>query len=194
MKTLHLGDLSLECPAVMGILNTTPDSFSDGGQFTSVSVALEHAERMVNEGAAIVDVGGESTRPGASAVEEQEEIDRVVPVIEAIRANLDVGISVDTSKSGVMRAAVAAGADMINDVRALREEGALKAAAELQKPVNRFAWQRWRADVEFPEAGYYEVWARATDSAGVSQPMVLPGWNPKGYLNNACHRIAVQAV
>ena len=78
MPPLHLGDLSLECPAVMGILNTTPDSFSDGGRFTDVSEALEHAERMAEEGAAIIDVGGESTRPGASAVGEQAEIDRVV--------------------------------------------------------------------------------------------------------------------
>jgi len=72
--------------------------------------------------------------------------------------------------------------------------GATWQAATLERPVNRFAWQHWSADVQFPQTGYYEVWARATDSAGRSQPMVLPGWNPKGYLNNACHRIAVQAV
>jgi dihydropteroate synthase len=94
-----------------------------------------HAEQMAAAGAAIVDVGGESTRPGAHDVSEQEEIDRVVPVIEAIRSALDVAISVDTSKPGVMRAAVAAGATMINDVRALRAEGALEAAAELQQAV-----------------------------------------------------------
>ena len=119
----------------MGILNTTPDSFSDGGRFTAPSVAIMHAEQMAMDGAAIIDVGGESTRPGAQDVEEQEEIDRVVPVIEAIRSALDVAISVDTSKPGVMRAAVAAGATMINDVRALRAEGALQAAAELQQAV-----------------------------------------------------------
>lgn len=133
--TLQLGAISLDCPAVMGILNTTPDSFSDGGRFTAPSVAIMHAEQMVAAGAAIVDVGGESTRPGAQDVGEQEEIDRVVPVIEAIRSALDVAISVDTSKPGVMRAAVAAGATMINDVRALRAEGALEAAAELQQAV-----------------------------------------------------------
>ena len=133
--TLHLGAISLDCPAVMGILNTTPDSFSDGGRFTARSVAIMHAEQMAAAGAAIVDVGGESTRPGAQDVSEQEEIDRVVPVIEAIRSALDVAISVDTSKPGVMRAAVAAGATMINDVRALRAEGALEAAAELQQAV-----------------------------------------------------------
>jgi len=133
--TLHLGAISLDCPAVMGILNTTPDSFSDGGRFTAPSAAIMHAEQMVVAGAAIVDVGGESTRPGAQDVSEQEEIDRVVPVIEAIRSALDVAISVDTSKPGVMRAAVAAGATMINDVRALRAEGALEAATELQQVV-----------------------------------------------------------
>jgi dihydropteroate synthase len=133
--TLRLGAISLDCPAVMGILNTTPDSFSDGGRFTAPSVAIMHAEQMAAAGAAIIDVGGESTRPGAHDVSEQEEIDRVVPVIEAIRSALDVAISVDTSKPGVMRAAVAAGATMINDVRALRAEGALEAAAELQQAV-----------------------------------------------------------
>lgn len=133
--TLHLGAISLDCPAVMGILNTTPDSFSDGGRFMAPSVAIMHAEQMAAAGAAIVDVGGESTRPGAQDVSEQAEIDRVVPVIEAIRSALDVAISVDTSKPGVMRAAVAAGATMINDVRALRGEGALEAAAELQQAV-----------------------------------------------------------
>jgi len=133
--TLRLGAITLDCPAVMGILNTTPDSFSDGGRFTAPSVAIMHAEQMVMDGAAIIDVGGESTRPGAQDVDEQEEIDRVVPVIEAIRSALDVAVSVDTSKPGVMRAAVAAGATMINDVRALRAEGALQAAAELQQAV-----------------------------------------------------------
>ena len=135
MTSLRLGDLSLKRPAVMGILNTTPDSFSDGGRFTAGARALEHARLMAGEGADIIDVGGESTRPGASAVSEQEEIDRVVPVIESIRRELDVPLSIDTSKPGVMRAAVAAGADMINDVRALRVAGALDAAVELRKPV-----------------------------------------------------------
>ena len=133
--TLRLGAITLDCPAVMGILNTTPDSFSDGGRFTAPGVAIMHAEQMAVAGAAIIDVGGESTRPGARDVSEQLEIDRVVPVIEAIRSALDVAVSVDTSKPGVMRAAVAAGATLINDVRALRAEGALEAAAELQQAV-----------------------------------------------------------
>lgn len=135
MTRLRLGDLSLNCPAVMGILNVTPDSFSDGGRFVRPSAALRHAEAMAAAGAAIIDIGGESTRPGAAAVGEQEEIDRVVPVIEAVGQVVDVPLSVDTSKGAVMRAAVAAGAAMINDVRALRVDGALEAAAELQKPV-----------------------------------------------------------
>ena len=119
----------------MGILNITPDSFSDGGKFRAPAAAIAHVEEMAAAGAAIIDVGGESTRPGASAVTEQEEIDRIVPVIVAVRAVAEQPISVDTSKPGVMKAAVEAGATMINDVRALREEGALEAAAELQRPV-----------------------------------------------------------
>ncbi|NIL93549.1 MAG: dihydropteroate synthase [Woeseiaceae bacterium] len=119
----------------MGILNVTPDSFFDGGKFVSASTALRHAEAMAHAGAAIIDIGGESTRPGAQGVGEQEEIDRVIPVIEAVSARIDIPLSVDTSKPGVMRAAVAAGAAMINDVRALQQEGAIEAAVELQKPV-----------------------------------------------------------
>lgn len=127
--------LDLSVPRVMGILNVTADSFSDGGSFLTRQAALRRAREMVAEGAAIVDVGGESTRPGASPVAVQEELDRVVPVIEAIRAELPTVVSVDTSKPEVMRAAVAAGAGLINDVRALREEGALQAAVELGMPV-----------------------------------------------------------
>jgi dihydropteroate synthase len=135
MTELHLGEISLPCPAVMGILNITPDSFSDGGKYHATEAALAHAEQMAADGAAIIDIGGESTRPGAPDVSEQEEIDRVVPVIEAVRQVVDQPISVDTSKPGVMRAAVAAGAGMINDVRALRADGAVAAAAELGRPV-----------------------------------------------------------
>ena len=132
---LTLGSMRLPVPAVMGILNVTPDSFSDGGRFDHPDSALRQAEAMASDGAAIIDIGGESTRPGAQGVSEQEELDRVIPVIEAVRSVTDTAISVDTSKSGVMREAVAAGAAMINDVRALREEGALAAAVELQVPV-----------------------------------------------------------
>ncbi|HEY4732145.1 MAG TPA: dihydropteroate synthase [Gammaproteobacteria bacterium] len=119
----------------MGILNITPDSFSDGGQFMSPGIAVQRAREMVGQGAAIIDVGGESTRPGAPQVSIEEELARVIPVIEALRNDLTVPISIDTSKPEVMREAVRAGAGMINDVRALREKGALQTAVELDVPV-----------------------------------------------------------
>ncbi|KAB7772404.1 dihydropteroate synthase [Xanthomonas maliensis] len=127
--------LRLDGPQVMGILNVTPDSFSDGGHHASVEAAVAHGLRLVDEGAAVLDVGGESTRPGAAPVPVDEELRRVVPVIEALAARTQVPISVDTFKPEVMRAAVAAGAGMINDVHALRVPGALAAAAELGVPV-----------------------------------------------------------
>ncbi|MEA9794109.1 dihydropteroate synthase [Xanthomonas campestris] len=127
--------LRLDGPQVMGIVNVTPDSFSDGGQHTTVDAAVAHGLRLVAEGAAVLDVGGESTRPGASAVSLDEELQRVIPVVQALSAQTDVPISVDTYKPEVMRAAVAAGAGMINDIHALRSPGALEAAAELAVPV-----------------------------------------------------------
>ncbi len=127
----------------MGILNVTPDSFSDGGDFFSPEKALLHAIQMVEEGAAIIDVGGESTRPGAAAVSLDQELSRVIPVIEAIRAEVDTLISIDTSKPVVMTAAVQAGASMINDVRALQEQGALEVAAALQVPVCLMHMKGW---------------------------------------------------
>lgn len=127
--------LDLSLPRVMGILNVTPDSFSDGGRFLGREHAIEQALTMQSQGAAIIDIGGESTRPGAEDVPLQRELDRVIPVIEALAPALDVPISVDTSKPEVMRAAVHAGAGMINDVCALRREGALEAAAGLEVPV-----------------------------------------------------------
>ncbi|MBI5041431.1 MAG: dihydropteroate synthase [Gammaproteobacteria bacterium] len=127
--------LDLSQPLVMGILNVTPDSFSDGGRFLGCDTALQHARAMVEEGAAMIDIGGESTRPGAAPVSVQQELDRVIPVIEAVRAELPVVISVDTSKPEVIRAAVAAGAGFINDVRALRAPGALDVASAAGVPV-----------------------------------------------------------
>ena len=118
--------LDLSQPQVMGILNVTPDSFSDGGLFVAQDAALTQARKMVADGAAIIDVGGESTRPGAAIVSVEQEIARVAPVIEAISAEIDIPISIDTSKPEVMRAAVKAGAGLINDVQALRVDGALK--------------------------------------------------------------------
>lgn len=127
--------LDLSQPCVMGILNTTPDSFSDGGLYQSPSAALLAVEVMVRDGAAIIDVGGESTRPGAEPVSVEQELDRVIPVIESISRNIDVLISVDTSSPLVMREAFCAGAGLINDVRALTREGALQAAQETRLPV-----------------------------------------------------------
>ncbi|MFQ2382299.1 dihydropteroate synthase [Aeromonas dhakensis] len=127
--------LSLERPHVMGILNVTPDSFSDGGHFNQLERAMTHARQMVAEGATLIDIGGESTRPGAPDVSEQEELDRVLPVVEHMVRELDVMISLDTSKAAVMREGCAAGAHLINDVRALLEPGALAAAAVADVPV-----------------------------------------------------------
>lgn len=134
---LRLGSqtLSLDRPLVMGVLNVTPDSFSDGGKFFATDAAIRQAERMFAAGAAIVDVGGESTRPGAGQISEDEELDRVIPVIETISDGTDIAVSIDTSKPGVMRAAVNAGASMINDVYALRQDGAVEAASELDVAV-----------------------------------------------------------
>jgi dihydropteroate synthase len=128
---LRLGatTMSLDEPRVMGILNVTPDSFSDGGRFDRLDVAVRHAEEMALAGADFIDVGGESTRPGAAEVEVREELDRVIPVVEHIKRSLDVAISIDTSKPEVMSEAVAAGAVLINDVFALSRDGALDAAA-----------------------------------------------------------------
>jgi dihydropteroate synthase len=119
----------------MGILNLTPDSFSDGGRFLARDAALSHALEMVQAGAAIIDIGGESTRPGAQPVSIEQELDRVVPVIEALADEIPVPISIDTFKPAVMREAVSAGAGMINDIMALRTPGALQAAAETAVPV-----------------------------------------------------------
>ncbi len=133
--TAHNRVLDLTKPHVMGILNVTPDSFSDGGRFNTIETALQRVEAMVNAGVTIIDIGGESTRPGAPEVSEQEELARVIPVVKAIREHYDVWISVDTSKAEVMRQSIEAGADIINDVRSLTEPGALEVAAKANVPV-----------------------------------------------------------
>lgn len=127
--------LSLDRKLVMGILNVTPDSFSDGGRFTGLDQALKHVDGMLAAGADLIDIGGESTRPGAAAVDEQTELDRIMPVLDAITSRFDTTVSIDTSKAAVMTAAAAAGAGMLNDVRALREPGALTAAAATGLPL-----------------------------------------------------------
>ncbi len=127
--------LTLDQPRVVGIINVTPDSFSDGGQFADLESAVAHGVRLAEEGADMLDVGGESTRPGSADVSVEEELRRVLPVIEQLIARTALPIAVDTSKPEVMRAAVAAGAGMINDVYALRREGAMDAAADLRVPI-----------------------------------------------------------
>lgn len=127
--------LDLSTPNVMGILNVTPDSFSDGGKYNTLDGAIRQAQQMVADGATIIDIGGKSTRPGAPEVTEDEELNRVIPVIEALQRELDVVLSVDTSKAVVMREAVHAGAGLINDVCALRNPGAVEAAKTLAVPV-----------------------------------------------------------
>ncbi|MHA6309985.1 dihydropteroate synthase [Pantoea sp. S-LA4] len=134
---LFAGDshLDLSFPHVMGILNVTPDSFSDGGKHNALVDALTHTNEMVNAGATIIDVGGESTRPGADEVSVEQELERVIPVVEAIAQRFEVWISVDTSKAEVIRESARVGAHIINDVRSLSEPGALEAAAATGLPV-----------------------------------------------------------
>jgi len=122
--------LDLTVPRVMGIVNVTPDSFSDGGKFSNTNLAIQHALKLAEEGADILDIGGESTRPNAVSVGLQEELDRVMPVIESLVSQVNIPISIDTYKPQVMQAAIAAGASMVNDVRALQEEGALEIVAQ----------------------------------------------------------------
>lgn len=131
----HGSTLDLSHPHVMGILNVTPDSFSDGGKHNQLIDAVKHANAMINAGATIVDVGGESTRPGASEVSVDEELSRVIPVVEAVAQRFEVWVSVDTSKPEVIREAAQAGAHIINDIRSLTEPGALEAAAQTGLPV-----------------------------------------------------------
>lgn len=127
--------VDLSTPQVMGILNVTPDSFSDGGKYAQFDYALEQAQQMIADGATIIDIGGESTRPGAEAVSEHDELARVIPVLKAIKQRFNILVSIDTSKASVMSAAIDAGADMINDVRALQNDGCLAAIANSNIPV-----------------------------------------------------------
>jgi len=154
--------LALDSPVVMGVLNVTPDSFSDGGLHATVSAAVAHGRRMADEGAAIIDVGGESTRPGAGSVDAAGELARVLPVIEGLARTVTVPISIDTSKPEVMRAAVAAGARVINDVRALRAPGAFEAAAESGAAVCLMHMQGDPGDMQV-DPRYHDVVAEVRD-------------------------------
>jgi len=137
LKTLTCAEqfLDLKTPQVMGILNVTPDSFSDGGKFTQIDSALSQVEQMISDGAKVIDIGGESTRPGAVDVNEKDEISRVIPVLKAIKQRFEVIVSIDTSKAGVMSEAIANGAGMINDVRALQNDGCVAIMSQCDLPV-----------------------------------------------------------
>jgi dihydropteroate synthase len=183
----------------MGILNRTPDSFSDGGVFTGFDAALRHAQEMLKQGADILDIGGESTRPGADAVSEQEELDRVIPLIEKLTEEFARPVSVDTSKPRVMRAAVAAGAGMINDVYGLRLPGALEAAGECGVPVcvmhmqgepRTMQQQPHYADVVSEVKQFLRERVKACSAAGIpaGQVVIDPGF---GFGKNLQHNLTL---
>ena len=183
----------------MGVLNLTPDSFSDAGHFSTLSGALAQAERMAAEGADMIDLGGESTRPGARPVSENEELDRVLPLVEALRTRYSGVISVDTNKPGVMRAAVAAGADMINDVYALRRADALQTASDLRVPVCLMHMQGDPATMQVRPGytnvltevtGFLRERARACIAAGISASNIFvdPGF---GFGKDLKHNLAL---
>lgn len=189
--------LDLSASHVMGIVNVTPDSFSDGGRFFSPDKALEQARKLVADGATIIDIGGESTRPGSDPVDVEEEIRRVVPAIEAIHAEFDVVISIDTMKADVMRAAVKAGASLINDVNALQGDGALQAAAELDVPVclmhmqgtpQTMQQQPHYVDVVSEVNEFLSERVAACEAAGISRSKIIldPGF---GFGKNARHNL-----
>ncbi|MEH6504128.1 MAG: dihydropteroate synthase [Cycloclasticus sp.] len=171
----------------MGVLNITPDSFSDGGNFNAVEDAISQALKMAEAGASIIDVGGESTRPGASPVVVKEELNRVIPVIKAIRSSSNVIISIDTSKPEVMQQAVDAGANIINDVYALRQEGALAMAASLQVPVCLMHMQdkpeTMQLNPKYAEVidevrAFFDERIKACEKAGISRDKIIldPGF------------------
>jgi len=194
-------ELVLDRPRVMGIVNVTPDSFADGGRYDSPQAAVEHGLQMVAEGADLLDVGGESTRPGADDVSEAEELRRVIPVIEALAKQTRVPISIDTSKPGVMRAAVAAGAGMINDVYALRREGTLEVAAALGVPVVLMHMQgeprTMQADPQYDDVvadvyGFFNQRLFACEMAGIAKKKLVidPGF---GFGKTLQHNLALLA-
>jgi dihydropteroate synthase len=193
--------LDLSRPRVMGVLNVTPDSFSDGGDFLSPDAAVRQAERMLEEGADVIDIGGESTRPGAPPVPAAEEIARVVPVIAAVFKRVPIPVSVDTSKPEVMRAAVDAGAGLINDVRALRLPGALETVAACGVPVCLMHMQGEPgtmqqapayADVVAEVAAFLAARVDACVAAGTARGRILvdPGF---GFGKTLAHNLALLA-
>jgi dihydropteroate synthase len=193
--------IALDRPQVMGVLNVTPDSFSDGGKFLVLDDAIRHAEKLVGDGASIIDVGGESTRPGSTEVTVQKELDRVLPVIEAISDRFDVPVSVDTNKPVVMRDAISAGAAMINDVYALRRRGAMEVVASHDIAVCLMHMQGTPADMQAAPS-YEDVVTEVCDflrerltaclDAGISQDRLMldPGF---GFGKNDSHNLDILA-
>lgn len=191
--------LDLSHPQVMGILNVTPDSFSDGGRFAARDAALRHAAGMVAAGATLIDVGGESTRPGARPVSPVEELERVAPVVEAIAAELDVIISLDTSTPAVMREGARLGAGLINDVRSLRRDGALEAVADTGLPVCLMHMLGEPGSMQ-QNPQYHDVLAEVADflaqrmvaceAAGISRERVVldPGF---GFAKTLAHNLSL---
>ena len=189
-------EVDLRKPKVMGVVNVTPDSFSDGGQFADANTAISHARRLRDEGAAIIDVGGESTRPGAAAVPEDVELARVLPVIETLARDGAI-VSVDTMKPGVMRAAIAAGASMVNDVRALQSPGSMEAVAASDvavclmhmqgEPRTMQATPRYD-DVVAEVAGFLRERAQACEAAGIARNRIAvdPGF---GFGKTVAHNL-----
>ncbi len=201
MITANNKSLDLSRPHVMAILNVTPDSFSDGGKYNSIELALAQVDKMIKAGVSIVDVGGESTRPGAPDVSLEEELRRVVPVIKAIREKYDVWISVDTSKAEVMRQAIDAGADLINDIRSLQEPGALEVAAEAKLPIclmhmkgqpRTMQVAPYYDDVMSDVSAFLEERIAACEAAGIdkSQLILDPGFGFGKTIEHNYHMLA----
>lgn len=189
--------LDLSRPHVMGILNVTPDSFSDGGRFNQCDAALRHAAEMVAAGATLIDIGGESTRPGARVVSPTEELERVAPVVEAIARELDVVISVDTSTPAVMRETARLGAGLINDVRSLQRDGALAAAVETGLPVCLMHMRgepgNMQDDPRYPDIlqevrGFLEGRIAVCESMGIARERIVidPGF---GFAKTQSHNL-----
>ncbi|ELY6275826.1 dihydropteroate synthase [Cronobacter muytjensii] len=202
MKLFAQGStLELSHPHVMGILNVTPDSFSDGGQHNTLVEAVKHANAMINAGATIIDVGGESTRPGAAEVSVEEELSRVVPVVEALAQRFEVWVSVDTSKPEVIREAARAGAHIINDIRSLTEPGALEAAAQTGLPACLMHMQGEPKtmqqaphydDVFNDVAQFFEQQIARCEAAGIAKEKIIldPGF---GFGKNLTHNYQLLA-
>lgn len=188
----------LDRPLVMGIVNVTPDSFSDGGRYVSTAAAIDHAHQLMADGADILDVGGESTRPGAPPVGEQEELDRVLPVIEGLRG-IDIPVSIDTFKPAVMRAAIAAGASMVNDINALQDAGALQAVAgsdaavclmHMQGAPQTMQQQPHYEDVIEEVGEFLRARIAAAEAAGIARERIVidPGF---GFGKTLAHNLAL---